>query len=595
MVCLASRRLLPFVRLVAGIAQIPMLGWPSVKLFRLQSTTRRVAMTLGLVLLLAAPTMAASAAVRVVEPGYTCGLEFPITGGRFFSQTGGDTGRGYPVSDDATARFWTAFQDFGGVQALGYPVSQRFMLHGFVVQAFQKAILQWDPSKDGVNVANTLDVMNREGHDAWLEAFRQVPTHATLSEDDGVPFSQVIDNHLALLDVNPAIREAFLATPDWLMRLGLPIAFGEFDGLVAMRTQRAVLQQWLVDVPWARAGQVVFANSGDLAKEAGLIPAEAAAPSEPELPRDIKSLVALDPDKPTQGDVLGIRIRTPVGNAGLAWRGQPAGLLCYQGEWHSLVGIGATAAPGAAELSVRLGTRSATVNVDVAAGQFPSLVIEVAENLEDLLDEAVAQEERELLLPIVQQVNGPPRWSGAFTIPSRGTVTSVYGERRTLQPGSYTTVHQGVDFAAFTGMWIPAPNRGRIVWMGPLTIRGNTVVIDHGYGVFTLFYHLSDFTTVLGQEVQGGDTVGLVGSTGRSTGPHIHWEMYVAGVAVDPTRWVEGPYYQLGDAEAYVPAQTPAVPSGDQGLESAVGSDETGASDPDGQDADPSAAAGPSG
>jgi hypothetical protein len=539
--------------------------------------------------------MAVSAAVPLVDPGYTCGLEFPIAGGRFFTQTGSNTGRGYPVSDNATARFWTAFQDLGGVQALGYPVSQRFMLHGFLVQAFQKAILQWDPSKNGVNVANTLDVMNREGHDAWLEAFRQVPTHGTLSEDDGAPFSQVINNHLALLDVNPAIREAFLATPDWLMRLGLPISFGEFDGLVAMRTQRAVLQQWLVDVPWARAGQVVFANSGDLAKEAGLIPPEAAAPIEPELPLDIASLVVLDPDKPTQGDVLGVRIRTPVGNSALAWGEHPMGLLCYQGEWNSLVGIGATAVPGAAELTVSLGTRAATVNVDIGAGQFPSLEIEVAENLEDLLDDAVAQEERGFLLPIVQRVNGPPLWSGPFAAPSRGTVTSVYGERRTLQPGSYTTVHQGVDFAAFTGMWIPAPNRGRIAWMGPLTIRGNTVVIDHGYGVFTLFYHLSDFTTTLGQEVQRGDTVGLVGSTGRSTGPHIHWEMYVAGVAVDPTRWVEGPYYQLGDAEAYVPAQTPVAPSGEQELESVVGSDETGAGGGEEQEVDPSATVGPSG
>ena len=139
-----------------------------------------------------------------------------------------------------------------------------------------------------------------------------------------------------------------------------------------------------------------------------------------------------------------------------------------------------------------------------------------------------------------------------------GRVTSPYGERRTLQPGSFMSVHEGVDFAASTGTAIPAPNRGRVAFVGPLTIRGNTVILDHGFGVYTLFYHLHDFSAALGQVVERGATVGFVGSTGRSTGPHIHWEMYVAGAPVDPVRWVDGPFYVLGDAESFVPA-----PAGD--------------------------------
>ena len=119
-----------------------------------------------------------------------------------------------------------------------------------------------------------------------------------------------MENHLALLDVNPAIRDAYFAVPSWLTRLGLPIAYGDFGSMVAMRTQRAVLQQWLVDVPWARAGQVVFANSGDLAKEAGLFPAAATTPFDPHVPPPDADLVTIDTEMPQQGDAIGIRVNT---------------------------------------------------------------------------------------------------------------------------------------------------------------------------------------------------------------------------------------------------------------------------------------------
>ena len=521
---------------------------------------RRVAAALVLALALAALPFPVLADVPEVPFGSACGVgvDFPIDGGWFFTQTGSDTGRGYPVVDDDAAKFWSAFQDLGGIQAVGYPVSHRFMLHGFLVQAFQKMVLQWDPSKNGVNVANTMDVLNRDGHDDWLETFRQVPRHATLPEDAGVPFSKIIENHLALLDVNPAIRDAYFAVPSWLTRLGLPIAYGDFGDMVAIRTQRAVLQQWLVDVDWARAGQVVFANSGDLAKEAGQFPPESIEPIEHYIPSDVENLVAVDSAMPQQGDAIGVRVRTAAGGVTLSWNGQPAPLLCRAGEWHAVLGTASTAMTGPQELQVSVGERMVDVSVELAERPFPAVEFQIPESLEDLLDDAVAQEERDFLYSIVQRVSGGPIWTGQFQRPSSGRVTSPYGERRTLQPGSFMSVHEGVDFAASTGTAIPAPNRGRVAFVGPLTIRGNTVILDHGFGVYTLFYHLHDFSASLGQVVERGATVGFVGSTGRSTGPHIHWEMYVAGATVDPVRWVDGPFYTLGDAESFVPA-----PAGD--------------------------------
>lgn len=518
---------------------------------------RRVAAALILALALAALPLPLAAEVPEVPFGTACGFgaDFPTTGGRFFTQTGSGAG-GYPVRDDDAAQFWTAFQELGGIQIVGYPVSHRFILHGFLVQAFQKMVLQWDPSKNGVNVANTMDVMNREGHDDWLESFRQVPRHATLPEDAGVPFSQIMENHLALLDVNPAIRDAYFAVPSWLTRLGLPIAYGDFGSMVAMRTQRAVLQQWLVDVPWARAGQVVFANSGDLAKEAGLFPAAATTPFDPHVvPTADADLVTVDSGMPEQGDTIGIRVNTAAGGVTVRWNGQPAPLVCRDGAWHTVIGTASTAMVGPHDLQVGVGERMVDISVELAEREYPSAEFRIPDSHEDLLDDAVAQEEREFLHAIVQQVNGGPLWTGPFQRPGNGRVTSPYGERRTLQPGSVMTVHEGVDYAAPTGAPIPAPNRGRVAFVGPLTIRGNTVVLDHGFGVFTLFYHLHDFSVSLGQVVERGATVGLVGSTGRSTGSHIHWEMYVAGAAVDPVRWIEGPFEMLGDAESFVPAR----------------------------------------
>lgn len=539
-----------------------MLACRPVKNLRLCSAFLRCAAAFAaIVLMLAGSHRSVHAEVPTLESGYPCRAEYPIYGGRFFTQTGGETGRGYAVRDDDAAKFWTAFRQFGGIPVLGYPVSQRFMFRGYLVQAFQKSVLQWDPSAGGVNVANTLDLMNYEGHDGWLRDFRQVPPHAVLPEDAEAPFVQIIANHLKLLDVNPVIREAFLNTPHWLTRLGLPIAYGEFNGLAAMRTQRAVLQQWLTDVPWARAGEVVFANSGDLAKEAGMFPADAVKPVMPQTMGNVAGLVEFDSGVFYQGDVIGVRVRTPAGGTALAWDGQPLPLLCYQGEWRSVIGVASTAELGGHRLAVSVGTSVAEVRIDVTEREFPSADIELPAGISEQLGGGIAREERELVLRIVRQVSGPPLWNGPFDVPSQAAVTSVYGERRTLHPGSSTSVHEGIDFSDWLDAPVRAPNDGRVVWAEPLAVRGNTVIIDHGFGVFTLFYHLNEIGVLLGGEVQRGDTVGLVGSTGRSTGPHLHWEMYVAGAAVDPRQWVDGPYYAFGDAaEAFVSADLSVTP-----------------------------------
>jgi hypothetical protein len=209
--------------------------------------------------------------------------DLPVAGGaRFFTQTdgaGGATGTGYAVSNADGIPFYAFFLAAGGVEALGYPVSHRFIWNGFVVQAFQKVILQWRPEVGTFYNVNVIDEMSLRGLDAWLLAVRQTPPPADWSGDAGLPFEAVAARHLALLAANPAIAAAYFAELDPINRNGLPMAaIQDMGGVEVLRAQRKIYQRWLRDVPWARAGQVVEANGGDLGKEAGLYPPEAIVP-----------------------------------------------------------------------------------------------------------------------------------------------------------------------------------------------------------------------------------------------------------------------------------------------------------------------------
>lgn len=208
-------------------------------------------------------------------------LDHALPDGWFFKQTNGHGGAGdlgYAVTDDGGVRFWTAFERGGGVAAFGYPISRRFVWDGFVVQAFQKAIFQWRSDEQRVAFVNVLDLLSAAGKDDWLLAERLTPLPFDHRVDRTLPWEAVVARHLALLDGYPAIRARYFAEPQWLDRYGLPVSTAEFDGVRVVRCQRAILQQWLSDTPWARAGEVTIANGGELAREAGLLPADALAP-----------------------------------------------------------------------------------------------------------------------------------------------------------------------------------------------------------------------------------------------------------------------------------------------------------------------------
>jgi hypothetical protein len=206
-------------------------------------------------------------------------LDYDIPHGHFFKEANGAGGAGitgYLVTDDNGVPIWQDFGALGGVAALGYPIADRFLLAGLTVQAFQKAVVQWHPAEGKFYYLNVLDVLHDQGADAWLQSSQQIPPPLSNSADAGLAWNQVMARHLALLDSNAALRSFYNATPDWLDRYGLPTSAVTDEGsALVIRCQRAALQLWKVDEPWARAGQVTVVNGGDLLKQRGLLPAYA--------------------------------------------------------------------------------------------------------------------------------------------------------------------------------------------------------------------------------------------------------------------------------------------------------------------------------
>ena len=130
-------------------------------------------------------------------------------------------------------------------------------------------------------------------------------------------------------------------------------------------------------------------------------------------------------------------------------------------------------------------------------------------------------------------------WSGAFLRMS-GKTTASFGEERTyFYQGREIDrqTHLGVDLASLIQSPVPAANRGRVVFVGPLGIYGNTVVLDHGCGLFSMYAHLSLIGVETGATVERGDELGRTGSTGMAGGDHLHFTMSVHGVFVDPLEW----------------------------------------------------------
>lgn len=157
------------------------------------------------------------------------------------------------------------------------------------------------------------------------------------------------------------------------------------------------------------------------------------------------------------------------------------------------------------------------------------------------LDPANTKPEDDLIKSIITPSTPEKYWNGPFAVPGYDPdwITSWFGTRRSYNDGPVSAFHTGIDYGGGTGLPVKAPAPGIVVFAGPLTVRGNTTYIDHGHGVYSGFFHQNVINVKVGDRVETGQEIGQSGGTGRITGPHLHWEIYVNGVQVNPLTWLE--------------------------------------------------------
>lgn len=216
-------------------------------------------------------------------------------------------------------------------------------------------------------------------------------------------------------------------------------------------------------------------------------------------------------------------------------------------EYAALQGINAMAKPGLEDFSLNANSESGqnffiSQKILLNSGGYPQAAPLVVDPI--TLDPEYTEPEDKLVADLVRPFTEPQQWQGLFTyLTDDPCVNAWYGYRRSYNGGPFSYYHTGVDFGiCASNKNIYAPADGTVVFTGLLTIRGNATIIDHGHGVYSGIYHQEQILVNVGDKVKQGQLIGIIGGTGRSTGPHLHWDLWVNGTQINPLDWIETTY-----------------------------------------------------
>lgn len=319
--------------------------------------------------------------------------------------------------------------------------------------------------------------------------------------------------------------------------LGLPVsrAFRQEDGTIYQAFERGVLE-WR-----SERGQAAVVSG------AAAIPARAKEREQPP-PMAVIGKVQVTPLQIVQGRTVVLRVWAPAAtevSATVEGRRVP---FARDGEsFVGLVGFYRLARPGARPVTFTVvnadGSRHTRNEpgdaIEVVEGDYPVEKVYFGQSAMSLLSSPDVAADNAKLNNTMSGYHPERRWTGYFQHPIRGVeLTAAFGERWSINNAPVSWAHEGVDYGAPLADPVRAPASGRVVLVERLTVQGNTVVVDHGWGVFSAFFHLSEFKVQVGQDVSPGDVIGLVGDTGWVTGPHIHWEVRVGNMHVEPLEWL---------------------------------------------------------
>ncbi|MCS7060470.1 MAG: peptidoglycan DD-metalloendopeptidase family protein [Anaerolineae bacterium] len=265
------------------------------------------------------------------------------------------------------------------------------------------------------------------------------------------------------------------------------------------------------------------------------------------LPEPFES-VQVEPRLPRQGDIVVVRVRAngPLQSLVGSLAGRPLRFVPQADGYVALSGVGGLQEPGVYSITLRAIAESGAASelsgrIQTAAAGFGFENLTISQKLISLLDPQVNIDERVELDGILSQWSSTQWWEGPLRLPATGRIASYFGARRSFNGGMLRTYHSGADIVAPAGTPVYASAPGRVTAVQEFKVRGLVIVIDHGRGVFTSYCHLSQADVKVGQIVNAGEMIGRSGNTGRSEGPHLHWELAVGGVTVDPLPWTSRP------------------------------------------------------
>ncbi len=348
------------------------------------------------------------------------------------------------------------------------------------------------------------------------------------------------------------------------IRVGQVLLIPNADGTVSAPALAAVTPTTLVR---AEAGDTLASLAARYSQDAALIaelngapatqrlfpgqpvrvPSQAAPPAAP----SFGAITAIEaPDSIMQGRTGRVYVTTsrPLSLIG-RWNDQPIYFKTLDAtglRQFAFIPVDSLLAPGVYPLQVGYTTARGVdllVNrpITVVPGPYGYQDIVVSQDKASVLTPDVVVAEREQVVAVWSQRTPVLMWVEPFRRPIGRDypTTSPFGTRRSYSVADIGTFHAGQDFGAPEGTLIFAPAPGVVVLAEPLAVRGNAVIIDHGGGVFTGYWHMSEMKVAAGMEVAAGDVLGLVGNTGLSTGAHLHWELRIDGVAVDPMQFLD--------------------------------------------------------
>jgi murein DD-endopeptidase MepM/ murein hydrolase activator NlpD len=207
---------------------------------------------------------------------------------------------------------------------------------------------------------------------------------------------------------------------------------------------------------------------------------------------------------------------------------------CGEGCFIAIGAVGIKAKPGGYTIKLSIGDKRKNLKLIVKRTSFPTLKLSLPEDKVFLSPDDLARAKREdRRLKSICEIVSDRLWEGNFILPLENDISTVFGTKRIINQ-KMISIHRGVDIKGQEGEEIKASNIGRVVLAEEMFFGGNTIILDHGQGIYTIYMHLSKSNVKPEDIILKGDIIGFVGSSGRSTGPHLHFGVKVMDINTNP-------------------------------------------------------------